>query len=178
MTKFKSGDVVAVSKTNYGNTANFNEIGAVGTVIAYNNGIYPTVDFGTYGRKVIDDGRLELYNSPPPNKMEVGKRYRQNSTGNEVICVGHDRGMCVVRFIDGKNRDGQETYQTRIGKVGNKLYSWTEIGVIKRIRRKISLGKSDNLMLRLDEGHSYTGDGSVAFTFEDDKLINVTMLNN
>lgn len=174
--KFKSGDVVVVFKTNYHGLGNFNKVGAVGTIVNYNNGIYPTVDFGEHGRRVVDDARLKLYSPPASNKMVVGKRYRQNSTGSEAICIGHDQGGCVVRFIDGRNRNNQERYQVRCGIVGNKQYHWTEIGVVKRIKRKVSLGKHDNLMFKLDDGQS--NDDVVAFTFEDGKLINVTMLNN
>lgn len=107
------------------------------------------------------------------NKMEIGKRYRQNSTGNEVICIGHDQGKCVVRFIDDKNRTGQDRYQSRCGKVGSDhQYHWTEIGIIEKIKCQVFLSCTNNVR----NLHGPESLSNVEYTFEDNKLINVQML--
>jgi len=168
MSKFKVGDKVVVTKsTNIKN--NFNEVGAVGTVCdIYSNG-YPSVDFGLPDKIVIDSSRVEHYT----DKMKIGKRYRQNSTDSEVICIGHDQGKCVVRFIDDKNRTGQDRYQSRCGKVGSDhQYHWTEIGVIEKVKCQVFLTCTKGV-------RNLRGAGSlsnVEYTFEDDKLINVEIL--
>jgi hypothetical protein len=171
MVKFKVGDKVVVTRGSR-QRSNFNEVGAVGTVI--NDLSFPIVDFGpTHGKRVINYARLEKYTEPAPNKMVIGKRYRQNSTGNEVICIGHDQGKCVVRYIDGKNRHGQDRYQSRCGKVGQHLSYWTEVGAVKKIKcQAIHFAGGVRNILGAESL------SNVEYTFEDGKLINVTMLNN
>lgn len=180
MTKFKIGEKVIVTKDSY-ERSNFNEVGAVGTVTNLSDRYFPIVDFGCHGERLINHKRIKPYTEPATGKMVIGKRYRQNSTGNEVVCVGHDQGKCVVRFIDGRNRAGQGSYQSRCGKVGHHLSQWTEIGKITTIRRKVSLydiydRDHDSLRIQLDDGT--TNEGVVCLTFEDGKLINVEMINN
>jgi hypothetical protein len=170
MARFKTGDEVVVTKVTTSKN-DFNKVGFVGTVIdRLGRGALLLVDFGPYGKKIISPYRLEHY-TEPTDKMEVGKRYRQNSTGSEAICVGHDQGSCVVRDL---NRYGSYKYFLRQGKIGNGKTEWVEIGEVKRIRRKVDLSNRDNLMLHRDGGPL----SNVEYTFEGGKLINVEMINN
>lgn len=174
--RYKEGMRVIVTKAST-NRGNYNVVGAVGVVVSHKT-YFPQVDFGgEVGVRTVDPARIKLHHAPPTKIMEIGKRYRQNSTGSEAICIGHDQGKCVVRFIDDKNRNGQDRYQVRCGKVGNHQYHWTEIGKITHQLRKVEYHtNSESITVRefLNEGEV----PNVAFTFEDGKLINVTMLNN
>lgn len=105
------------------------------------------------------------------NKMEIGQRYRQNSTGSEVLCVGHDQGDCVVRYF---NRYSEHTYVLRAGGVGRGKTEWTKIPLVHVETRKVIF--KNNLVLNHQQDH--LSDCNVAYTFQEGKLVGVELINN